>query len=1181
MMRFTKPGYVLLSALLAAAVGGLGGVARAQEPAPGAAPAWVAGYRVRYTLRITEGAGTGARTVLASIPTGGWLKPDVSDVVVQAEDGTRLPLIVLAHDPLGDTVIQFRRYGETDTYRVYVLNPDAPPKDVALEQKIAASKTAAQQAVLAKMAALKATAQRAAELRDTSAQLARERDTVTTSTAELAEWDKLLPQRVTAAQQAAAKVPPAQAEFQAADAADAAPSKLAAEKTAAARTLKRESAAARKAADQAAPLAAAAKQAAEEAAKPPQPEPEKPAEGAAPGAAVKDSPPAVDLAALQAKAATLEEVHRQAEQKATSAEALWQAADKEAQAARLAAAPSAAARRAAAGELAQATAASKAATDAVAEARQRIAAATALKTASEQKVAELTPKVAQLTVAAATASQAAEKATTDTVSLQQAYFDLAADADPRLLKEGLTVEFRQWQGDKLEDWQSVVAGLQASENVTDVAIIGELQQNMKPMRRSSLRNFAASYRGYIKIDQPGIYGFCVNADDAAFLFINGYKVYSRTGSNQPLRGRAPIYSIGADIQLDAGVHPFEVHHVVGNTAAATGYCKLLWLPPGATSWTIVPRESLTQAHVAVPVDVEAFDGAQVAVFEFGMDDELSADGTTLYLARFEAVGRVTAPGGLTWEFGDGTRGTGSSVPHAYFRRGNVEVSLKSHAKLPPFRRRCHVDTPPVPTNPHGLTAAVQALGSLDLAALNVEALHDMFHFLLICREPSRWAPLEKLCRHLLARDDLDLQYRAVAFASLMESMAAQGHGAEALKEIDHALSAVGGIPTLRAWILLRSADIQRDILRNMADADRLYRQVMEENRRLRHPVTRVAAIGWGDMFMEAGDLARAADAYRLARTLGDLGAVGATQDDPVKRGALLRVAEQQLKGGDIRQSRRILRRIGAEYPEQKLEGLYRFLAGEVARHAGDYDRAVRSYEVLLHLRQWSSYRAKAVFGIADSYYRMGDLPQALEWFANLKTSFPDFYAQQQSEQREKIILSRQEQFAGGSAEPFRALSEEFEGRTEASADAEPPVPVRYSMGFSGPGTFAFFPASGRTPIPKVTLANLLSQGTLWIEFWYREHMGFAGMGGRRLFIVQVLDDEGTLVANTTLYPERTYGHWQKAAFRLDAPATSGGTLLVYGENHDGMLEIDALKVLHVSDRQDHALRSFIEGADPQ
>ena len=52
-------------------------------------------------------------------PTGGWLKPDAADVVVQTAGGQVLPVVVLSHDPAGETIIQFKRNGNNPWYWAY------------------------------------------------------------------------------------------------------------------------------------------------------------------------------------------------------------------------------------------------------------------------------------------------------------------------------------------------------------------------------------------------------------------------------------------------------------------------------------------------------------------------------------------------------------------------------------------------------------------------------------------------------------------------------------------------------------------------------------------------------------------------------------------------------------------------------------------------------------------------------------------------------------------------------------------------------------------------------------------------------------------------------------------------------------------------------------------------------
>ena len=77
------------------------------------------------------------------------------------------------------------------------------------------------------------------------------------------------------------------------------------------------------------------------------------------------------------------------------------------------------------------------------------------------------------------------------------------------------------------------------------------------------------------------------------------------------------------------------------------------------------------------------------------------------------------------------------------------------------------------------------------------------------------------------------------------------------------------------------------------------------------------------------------------------------------------------------------------------------------------------------------------------------------------------------------------------------------------------------------------------------------------------------------------DENGQRIRDEAIYTPRTYGQWQKAAISMPAPATVDGTAVVGVKPIGGRIEIDAIRIEPVSDRQSEALRAFIEGADPQ
>lgn len=1231
---------------------------------PRISPKWQTGYRARYALRVVgDLMQSESKTVIAKIPTGGWLKKDLSDLLVTNANGEIIPLAVLSHNPLGDTIIQFRRRGMDRWYWVYLYNPQAPDKDKELEAKLESFKMAAELANLKKMALQKSSAEKAAALRDMTATIAGHEQTLNSAIAELAAWDKERPGRLAAQQQTTAAVPPLEAAAKQAAAAHAPFQKDADEKTAAARELTRALGAAKaelekaQAAHTAAVQAdAAAKQAittttnavqvattaaasakteaeqAEAAAKVAEAEAAS-AKAAADATEGEAKANANNIAADKARVAAAARV--QAATKATSAQRMAEdvtkaqqavtaaqadaaqkaaaiaplaqaitaaqavvqqrtgpseAAEKVASDARLAAAPTAQALAAANQAFAAATNAKNAADGAVNGMNAAVAAATKIKADNEAALAKLRPQLPPIQKAADDSANATVAAIADAQAKDKAYYELGYDIEPRLFREGLTVEFREWAGDKLDGWPEVVGGLQQSDNVLGNAIVGEVLHDMNPFRRNDPRNFAASYRGYLQVDKPGFYSFFANGDDTSFLFINKYRVYSRSGTNAPLRGRIPLYSVGADLQLEQGAHPFELHHVVGNTPGATGLQMMLWLPEDANAWAWVKRENIRQSLLAIPQAIEAADGKPLATFEFAMDDTVSADGLTLYLGHLGAQGdKVGAPEQLQWSFADGNTRRGRVLDHIFFAEGDQIISLKSHPGLPAFRRRVNIWMPPTPTSPLSPSKVVAILADTDLTKLDVDKLADLFHFLQICEQPTRWPVMETLCTHLLAQPKLDPQFRQELYAQLMLANAQQGRGIASMKLLDTALPEFEQLRTLKARLQIEAANVYRDELRNFAEADRLYGRAIEENARLRHPVVRRSAVEWGDMFMQAGDNARAGESFRLARSLGAVGAGVGGDGDPVKRGALLRVAEQQLKQGNIRQTRRLLSRIEQEFPEQKLEGLYRFLRGEAQRYAGNYELAIQDYEVLLNLAQWAGYRPNAMFGIADSYYRMGDFPRAMDWFLSLEDSFPAFIeAQQLTGYKANLqgrIAGESAAKEGATATPlFAGVHEDFEpaAATQPDNDSAAPVRVLPLNGIDGNHTVYLDARNGVTAqLPLIEMKNLPPQGSLWVEFWYRDRLALTPPGSHRYFDVYSLDDRNNAIDRGVYYQRRSFGDWQKVVFPLKLPPTRDGRVKIVVRDQGGTLEIDGLRVMHVSDAQNTALRNFLEGAQPQ
>ncbi len=766
----------------------------------------------------------------------------------------------------------------------------------------------------------------------------------------------------------------------------------------------------------------------------------------------------------------------------------------------------------------------------------------------------------------------------------------AAPANTRpALPEGVIAEYRQWSGEGLDSWAMVVDGLKKSENVIGNAPVTEVIQNCNPARPDDPRRFAASYRGYLYIKTAGNYRFLTNSEDASFLFIDGAMVYQRPGINKRITGRIPIERTGSEVTLTAGVHPFEVHHVMGNNPETYGFLALLWLPPGAKNWAFVPMDAYARPLLANVATVEEAAGAQIAIFSSGVEDTLASNGMTLFLERFEAGGTIKNPAQLTWDFGDGTKGTGRSIRHAYFKSGLYTVTLTSPG-VAPYKRSVYVWPSPGDTNPLSLSRAITALEAVNWSAFSPQQINQMFDFLLQCEQPERWALLEKVSRQILTRTNIDPKFRAVARATLMEAMARMGKGKEAIAMLEPALKEFSKTPSLQVTLKLAAAGVYHYYLREPNDASKLYRSIIDENRRIETAEVRIAAIRLGDLMTEAGDLVKAGEFYRLANTLGGASFASTAQTDAITRGAMLRVAEQKLRSGDIRQTRRMLEEIELKYPEQKLEGLYRFLRAEADRLGGRYEEAIQNYEVLIKLTQWAGFRDKALYGIADSYYRMGDYEDALKWLATVEESYQKFYEEQKLGDYRRTIegrLSRLRAAEKATKAGDKPASILFEGY---HASFEPDQKEAFTMvsgwsiisaapGMLGNHTAAIeaFPTYRVTADGNIRLRNLQSNSYYWVELWYSESMGSLLSNPHGLFY---LYGSGSDINPTggSVNPsfERTFGGWRRVGYLMKTPVTQDGMLAFSLRQIVGLFEFDDVSITPVTDRQYDSLSNFLE-----
>ncbi|MCW5939523.1 MAG: DUF1080 domain-containing protein [Fimbriimonadaceae bacterium] len=118
------------------------------------------------------------------------------------------------------------------------------------------------------------------------------------------------------------------------------------------------------------------------------------------------------------------------------------------------------------------------------------------------------------------------------------------------------------------------------------------------------QRFYAELTGFLKIDKGGDYSIGTSSDDGSRVFLNGKLIVDNDG----LHSEEMKYAM---VRLDPGLHPIRVEYF---QEAGDAVLRLGWLPPGATTPSVVPAENLRtrsgEVKVTAPGDklfLEAID----------------------------------------------------------------------------------------------------------------------------------------------------------------------------------------------------------------------------------------------------------------------------------------------------------------------------------------------------------------------------------------------------------------------------------------------------------------------------------------------------------------------------------------------------------------------------------------------
>jgi TolA-binding protein len=189
-------------------------------------------------------------------------------------------------------------------------------------------------------------------------------------------------------------------------------------------------------------------------------------------------------------------------------------------------------------------------------------------------------------------------------------------------------------------------------------------------------------KGFLNVTDEGVYTFATSSLDSTFAVIDGKLVCQSPGAHDWTGGA----HFKGEITLTKGQHVLEYHHVQRN---APMRCALVWKTPKGKGFEMIPATAFTRV---APVKIVGFEKAGLpfaADFDFTrVGDALKGDTqATIYQFKARSWGQEK-PASFTWDFGDGTKGAGDVVEHAYFGwwEPTVQLTMTKGAATDRFTR---------------------------------------------------------------------------------------------------------------------------------------------------------------------------------------------------------------------------------------------------------------------------------------------------------------------------------------------------------------------------------------------------------------------------------------------------------------------------------------------------------------
>ena len=253
------------------------------------------------------------------------------------------------------------------------------------------------------------------------------------------------------------------------------------------------------------------------------------------------------------------------------------------------------------------------------------------------------------------------------------YFNNPAEANPPPEKwepaSGLVLETRRPPGkayyaDTLDAAKDL---FQRGEEVLGKMFVPTMFFGSSPFNAEG--EIVSYVKGFLTITEEGEYSFATSSTDSSFALVDGKLVCQSPGAH----GWTGEAHFRGNVTLTKGTHVVEYYHVQRPHPMT---CVLVWKPPKAPNYQAIPVTAFTPVGAVKIVGFEKTSVPFAADFDVTrVGDVLRGDTqATVYQFKARSWGQEK-PTAFTWDFGDGTKGTGDTVEHAYFGWWTATVQL--------------------------------------------------------------------------------------------------------------------------------------------------------------------------------------------------------------------------------------------------------------------------------------------------------------------------------------------------------------------------------------------------------------------------------------------------------------------------------------------------------------------------